>query len=58
METKSHYRVHKGTPLVSILRQINTHHILKPCFIKMHFNIILRLCLDPRSGIFLSGFPA
>lgn len=40
-----HYRTHKGTPVVTILRQINPLHTLQSSLCKIHFNIAVYLCL-------------
>jgi hypothetical protein len=37
---KVHYRSDKSPPLVSILRQIDSAHIIPTYFSKIHFNII------------------
>jgi hypothetical protein len=54
---KFHYRVHKSPPTVPILSQINSVHTAPPYLTKIHFNIILHLCLSLPSGLFSSGFP-
>jgi len=43
---KLHYRTHKGTPAVTILRQINPLHTLQSYLFKIHFNIAaVYMCL-------------
>jgi hypothetical protein len=49
---KVHYRVHKSSPLVPILRQIKPIHTIPSYLSKIHFNIVY-----PPSGLFPSGFP-
>jgi hypothetical protein len=53
---KVHCHVHKGLPLVPILRQINPVHTITP---SLRFVLILstRLHLGLPSGLFPSGFP-
>jgi len=41
MEPKIHCLVHMGFVLVPILRDMNPIPIVKHCFFKIHFNIIL-----------------
>jgi hypothetical protein len=41
MNPKFYYRVHKNTPVVPILNQINPVHTTRSLFPKIHFNIIL-----------------
>jgi hypothetical protein len=51
---KVHYRVHKSTPLVPILSQINPVHTT-PFYLSMIYFNIVNLGLP--SGLFPSGFP-
>jgi hypothetical protein len=52
---KIHYRVHKTQD--PILSQMNPIHILKPCFFKVHRNIILPSVLPSPSSLFFSRLP-
>jgi hypothetical protein len=38
---EAHCRVHNSPPLASVLTQINSIYTLRPCFLKMHFDIVL-----------------
>jgi hypothetical protein len=49
---KVHYRVHKSSPLVPILSQINPIHTIPSYLSKIHFNIVHHLRLGLRSGLF------
>jgi hypothetical protein len=42
LNTKVYYRVHKGSLLNNVLRQMNTVNTLAPFFFKINFNIILQ----------------
>jgi hypothetical protein len=54
---KVHHRLHKGIPLVSILSHLNPVRTLPPCFLKIHFSVILPSTLGLPSGPFPSDFP-
>jgi hypothetical protein len=55
--TKFHYRVHKGPPLVPISSQMNPVHIFHPVFLRSLLILFSHLRLDLRSGLFPSGVP-
>jgi hypothetical protein len=52
-----HLLVHKSSPLVPILSQIDPVHITPPYFSKIHFNIIHHLRFGLPSDLFPYGFP-
>jgi hypothetical protein len=52
----SHYHVHKGPLLVSILSQEDPVRNFAPYFPKIRFNIIFNLCLKLPNGLFSSRF--
>jgi hypothetical protein len=54
---KVHYRVHKSSPPVPILSQVNPIHIPKPCFPKIHQMLSSHLRLGLPSGLLPSGLP-
>jgi hypothetical protein len=54
---KIHCRVHKCPPTVPSLSQIIPVHVFPSHFLKIHFNIILHLCLGLPSGLFPSNLP-
>ena len=53
-----HYCIHKNSPLVPNLSQINLIHVLPFYFFKLHFNIIFPSKPSLPSGLLSSGFPA
>ena len=53
-----HYCVHKNSPLVPNVNQINLIHVLPFCLFKLHFNIIFPSKPSLPSGLLPSGFPA
>ena len=54
---KVHYHIHKCLPHVPILSQLDPDQTPAIHFLKIHFNIILQLCLGLPSGLIPSGFP-
>jgi hypothetical protein len=54
---KVHYCVHKGTPLVPVMSQINPIHITRSYISKTILNITFHLNLGLPSGLFPYGFP-
>jgi hypothetical protein len=54
---KVHYRVHKSSPLVPILSQIDPIHTIPSYLSKNHFNMVTHLRLGLPSGLFPSVFP-
>jgi hypothetical protein len=52
---KVHYHVHKNTPQVSIISQINPVHTT-PFHLRSILLLSTHLCLDLPSSLFLSGF--
>jgi hypothetical protein len=55
--SKVHYRVHRSSPLVPIVSQINPVHTTPSYLSKIHFNIPNHLRLVLPSGLFPSGLP-
>jgi hypothetical protein len=56
---KVHHRIHKSTPLVPILSQVDPVHTIPSYLSKIHFNIVRppRSYVSLPSGLFSSGFP-
>jgi hypothetical protein len=54
---KFHYRIQNSPPLVPILSQIKTVHLLPNDFLKMRSNIILPSTTSLPSGLFPPDFP-
>jgi hypothetical protein len=57
LHSKINCRTHKSPPLVPILSQINSVHILPSYFIKSVLFLSLNLCLGLPSGLFPSRIP-
>ena len=57
MEPKVQCRIHKGSPIIPILSQINSIPCVDTYFLKIHSNIDLHLRLGLPKGLFPVGIP-